>query len=96
MSDIFSIYIIICLDIICFSVGYIIGMMSHKDDIPKTRSFFAKNTDKIEHQLSTHSAIATRENTFANLSMNTAINMNADGSPLTSNSALKGPDAAKW
>ena len=48
ISDIFSIYIIICLDIICFSVGYIIGMMSHKKDIPKTRSFFAKNTDKIE------------------------------------------------
>ena len=32
----------------------------------------------------------------SNQSMNTAMDMNADGSPLTSNSALKGPDAAKW
>ena len=48
ISDIFSIYIIIWLHIICFSVGYIIGMMSHKKDIPKTRSFFTKNNDKIE------------------------------------------------
>ncbi len=31
-----------------------------------------------------------------NHSMNTAMDMNADGSPLTSSSTLKGPDAAKW
>jgi len=51
---------------------------------------------QIQQQLSAHSASVTQENIFEDLSMNTAINMNADGSPLTSNSALKGPDAAKW
>jgi hypothetical protein len=50
----------------------------------------------IEQHLSTHAAVMTPENIFQELSMNTAIDMNADGSPLTSNSALKGPDAAKW
>ena len=48
MNDIFSVYIIICLDIICFSVGYIIGMMSNKEEIPKVKSFFTKRNDKIE------------------------------------------------
>ena len=35
-------------------------------------------------------------NVYQHHFMNTAMDMNADGSPLTSNSALKGPDAAKW
>jgi hypothetical protein len=33
---------------------------------------------------------------FQQLFMNTAVDMNTDGTPLTSNSALKGPDAIKW
>ena len=48
MSDPFSLYIIVCMNIICGSVGYILGMMSNKEEIPKIRSFFTKRDDKIE------------------------------------------------
>ena len=49
MSDPFSIYIIVCINIICSSLGYILGMMmGNKEEIPKTKSFFTKNNDKIE------------------------------------------------
>ena len=47
-------------------------------------------------QLSANSAIETSEDPFQNLFMNTAIDLNLDGTPLTSNSELKGPDAIKW
>ena len=48
MSDPFSLYIIVCMNIICGSVGYILGMMSNKEEIPKVKSFFTKRDDKIE------------------------------------------------
>ena len=51
MSDPFSLYIIVCMNIICGSVGYILGMMSNKEEIPKVKSFFTKRDDKIEQSI---------------------------------------------
>ena len=49
MSDPFSIYIVVCINIICCSVGYILGMMIGKrESIPKAKSFLKNSSDKID------------------------------------------------